>query len=137
MMELVPYLNFDGTCREAMTFYHKCIGGNLQIKTYGETDPSSAPDARNRVIHAQLTNGSIKLMASDTMLGAHGQKGNNIQLSVTCDSDAEVDSLYAAFSEGGTGTMPPSDTFWNARFAMLTDRFGMHWMFNHEHAPQG
>ena len=26
----------------------------------------------------------------------------------------------------------PSDTFWGARFGMLTDKLGVHWMFNCE-----
>ena len=26
--------------------------------------------------------------------------------------------------------MPMQDTFWGAKFGMLTDAFGIHWMFN-------
>ncbi len=29
--------------------------------------------------------------------------------------------------------MPVADQFWGARFGMLTDRFGIQWMFNFEH----
>ena len=36
-------------------------------------------------------------------------------------------------AEGGKITMPLEDTFWGAYFGMLTDKFGMHWMFNTEH----
>jgi len=28
--------------------------------------------------------------------------------------------------------MPLQDTFWGARFGMLIDQFGIHWMFNFE-----
>ena len=28
--------------------------------------------------------------------------------------------------------MPVQDMFWGARFGMLTDKFGVHWMFNYE-----
>ena len=28
--------------------------------------------------------------------------------------------------------MPLGDMFWGARFGLLTDRFGVNWMFNYE-----
>jgi len=31
---------------------------------------------------------------------------------------------------GGQVTMPLQDTFWGARFGMLTDAFAIRWMFN-------
>ena len=33
---LNPYLNFNGTTREAMTFYQQVLGGDLAINTFGE-----------------------------------------------------------------------------------------------------
>ena len=33
-------------------------------------------------------------------------------------------------SEGATITMPMQETFWALRFGMLTDKFGINWMFN-------
>jgi uncharacterized glyoxalase superfamily protein PhnB len=29
-MELTPYLNFNGDCREAFEFYAKCLGGTMR-----------------------------------------------------------------------------------------------------------
>ena len=43
---------------------------------------------------------------------------------------ADVDRHFAALAEGGTVDEPLQDTFWGARFGMLVDRFGIHWMFN-------
>ncbi len=31
MLKAMPFLLFDGNCAEAMTFYHKCLGGELTI----------------------------------------------------------------------------------------------------------
>jgi PhnB protein len=137
MKEITPYLNFDGNCREAMTFYQKCLGGELFVMTFGEGEFDSPPEAKDRLIHARLAKGSTVLMASDTMPGMSFQPGNNVWLNIVCDSDAEVEALYGALVKGGEGSMPPHDAFWGARFAMLTDRFGVRWMFNHEHAKQG
>ena len=137
MKEITPYLIFDGNCRDAMTFYQRCIGGELNVMTFGESDPNSPPEVKNRLIHARLAKGSLVLMASDTKPGMPYTQGDSVWLSLVCEDDAEVDTLYAALTDGGKGTMPPHDAFWNARFAMLTDRFGMHWMLNHEHVKQG
>ncbi len=29
MRAIITYLNFDGNTRNAMTFYHRCLGGEL------------------------------------------------------------------------------------------------------------
>jgi PhnB protein len=31
MTEINPYLNFNGSCREAMNFYKECLGGELTL----------------------------------------------------------------------------------------------------------
>lgn len=132
MKEITPYLNFDGNCREAMTFYQQCLGGELNITTFGESGFDSPGETRDRLMHARLTGGSTLLMASDTMPGMQYQQGNNVWLSLACESAEEVDKLYPVLSDGGKGTMAPNDPFWGGRFAMLTDRFGVHWMLSHE-----
>lgn len=49
MKEITPYLNFDGNCREAMTFYQRCLGGELNVMTFGEAGFDSPPElARSR-----------------------------------------------------------------------------------------
>jgi len=134
MNRITAYLNFDGNCREAMEFYQRCFGGELQVMTWAEAEIESPPEAKNRVLHAHLARGEMILMASDTNPGEPFQPGNNVWLSVECESDAEVDPLYPKLLEGGRDVMAPHDAFWGARFAMLTDRFGVHWMLNHTRA---
>jgi PhnB protein len=31
------YLTFDGKCKEAMTFYKECLGGELEFQTIGDS----------------------------------------------------------------------------------------------------
>jgi PhnB protein len=50
----------------------------------------------------------------------------------------EQESIFGKLSDGGAVTMPLQDTFWGARFGMLTDKFGINWMLNcevHPHIP--
>ncbi|HEV2149646.1 MAG TPA: VOC family protein [Longimicrobiaceae bacterium] len=137
MREITPYLNFDGSCREAMTFYQRCLGGELHVMTFADGGFDSTPGAEERVLHARLVRGPTMLMASDTMPGTPYQQGTDIHLNFFLDSDEEVETLYPALSEGGQEVMAPHDAFWGARFAMFVDRFGVHWMLNHERQPHG
>jgi PhnB protein len=59
-------------------------------------------------------------------------KANNVSLSLDFDSVDDINKAFAALSEGGKVTMELQDTFWNARFGMCTDKFGMAWLFNHD-----
>ena len=133
MTQINAYLAFDGNCREAMTFYHQCLGGNLEIKTF-EGSPMAEkmpPELQQRVMHANIKKDGLVLMASD---GGDMKdsliKGNTITLSLNCSSDEEIEEYYAKLSAGGTITLPLADQFWGAKFGMFTDKFGMDWMLN-------
>jgi PhnB protein len=134
------YLIFDGNCREAMTFYQKCLGAEMQIMTFGETpgcDDGNLPkEAKDRIMHACLTKGPAVLMASDNMPGMPFQQGNNFSINISCETLLEIEKTFAAFSENGKVTMPLQETFWAERFGMLTDQFGVNWMFNLEQPAQ-
>jgi PhnB protein len=131
MKAFQPYLNFDGNAAEAMKFYQKCTGGQLDIQTFGDVKAPGPPGSEHRVMHARLTHGSeAVLMASDTMPGQPFTKGTNCWVNVDCDTVEEIERFFKAFAEGGTVVMPLADQFWGARFGMLTDKFGVQWMFN-------
>lgn len=133
MKELTTYLTFDGNCRDAMEFYKKCLDAQLYLMPFSEA-PGEVPEgAKDRIIHAKLTKGAAVLMASDTMPGMPFQQGNNFSVSVSCESLQEIERLFTAIGVNGKVTMQLQDTFWGARFGMLTDQFGIHWMFNFEH----
>jgi PhnB protein len=64
------------------------------------------------------------------MPGMLFQQGSNFSISIDCESVEETEKLFNAFGENGKITMPVQETFWAARFGMLTDQFGINWMFN-------
>ena len=131
MKQFNAYLTFDGNTREAMQFYADGLGAQLHMMTFGESPMHSAPEAKDRIMHASLTKGSAILMASDSMPGMPFQQGNNVWINIDCEDAAEIDRYFAAFSRGARAiVMPLQETFWAARFGMLTDKFGIHWMFN-------
>ncbi|HEX9485217.1 MAG TPA: VOC family protein [Gemmatimonadaceae bacterium] len=130
MKAFQPYLNFDGSTRDAMTFYTECFGGDLYVMTFAEANTPMPSGNENRVMHARLASGNGILMASDSMPGKAITQGNNVWVNVDCESVEEIDRLFAAMARGGTVVMPLADQFWDARFGMLTDKFGINWMFN-------
>ena len=133
MKAFIPYLNFAGNTREAMEFYHKCMGpgAELTVQTFGEAQGAKG-DLADRVMHARLSGATMVLMASDNMPDHQFIVGNNVWITQDCESVEEIDRLFAAFAEGGQVMMPLATQFWGARFGMLTDKFGINWMFNHE-----
>lgn len=140
MTTISAYVNFDGNCEEAFNFYREAIGGEFSyLGRFSEMpsdpeQPMSESDA-NKIMHISLPIGNTVLMGSDRNEAFDSPTfipGNNFSLSLTPDSKEESDRLYAALSEGGNASMPMADTFWNAYFGMLVDKFGVQWMINYE-----
>lgn len=134
---LAPYLTFNGNCREAMTFYQQCLGGELELHPFAEAPMADQlpPEVRQGTMHASLTSGPLVLMASDNNGQQQVTSGDAITLSLNCSSREEITAWFGKLSEGGRVSMPLEDTFWNATFGMFTDKFGMPWMLNFDHAP--
>ncbi len=131
MQEVTAYLHFAGSCRQAMSFYQKCLGVELQISPFPDSEgkPRSAPDAQ--VMHSSLLrNGQSFLMASDCPPGETPTPGNNASVCIQCDSITEIDQIFGALAQNGEIRMPVADMFWGARFGMLTDQFGVQWLLN-------
>jgi len=83
------------------------------------------------VMHARLIVGDEVLMGSDAPPDRYEpMKGITVTLGV--DEPADAERIFSALAEGGTVQMPIQQTFWAARFGMLTDRFGTPWMINCE-----
>lgn len=131
MKTMTPYLSFDGTCRQAMSFYQECLSIELQLNPYPDAHGQPSADPQARVMHSQLVRGGAPvLMASDTPQPGSLRPGNNFSVSIDCDSVEEAELLFSALSRGGDIRMPLMDAPWGARFGMLTDQFGIQWMLN-------
>jgi PhnB protein len=130
MKELNTYLIFNGNCGQAMAFYQKCLGADLRTMSFSEMPGENHKDAGDRLAHARLTKGKTVLMASDNLPGMPFQQGDNFSVCLDCESEQEVDTLFAALSEKGKLSMAPQETSWAKRYSMFTDQFGINWMLN-------
>lgn len=131
-MQIHSYLTFNGNCREAMTFYQQCLGGKLSFQTVGESPLANKlpKQMKNSILHAMLSNENLVLMASDMVQEPGLIKGNNIALSLNCNSEIEIKTCYEKLSVGGKANHPLENSFWGALFGDLTDKFGNHWILN-------
>lgn len=132
MTQINSYLTFGGNCREAMTFYKNCLGGELTLQTIGESPLADQmpPQMQQGILHATLTKGALVLLASDMVAEEGLTRGNAVSLMLNCSSEDEIKAFYNSLSAGGQATHPLENSFWGALFGDLTDKFGNHWLLH-------
>jgi PhnB protein len=131
--ELTPYLFFDGTAEKAIKLYEEVLGAKAEVMRFKDAPPGAfpyAPEDANRVMHATLTIGPLKLMLSDTSAAMPERAGTNVQLHLGFDDMQELERTFEALARGGKVNMPLGDVFWGARFGALTDPYGIAWMMS-------
>ena len=132
-MQLEPYLFFDGNCEEALNFYKNAFNGEIEGLSRWSDMPKDAagppvtPETGNRVMHARFKSPGVAFMASDASPGKKYGEGA-ISLSVATSDLAEAERVFNYLAQGGNVEMPMADTFWGAKFGMLTDTYGLDWM---------
>lgn len=140
MAKVSTYLNFNRQTEEAFLFYKSVFKTEFAgpLMRFGDGppcpgQPPMSPADAKLVMHVALpTLGGHLLMGTDCpeSMGHKLTMGNNVYINLEPDTRAEADRLFAALSQGGQVEMALQDMFWGAYWGTLTDRFGVHWMFN-------
>jgi PhnB protein len=132
MTQINAYLNFKGNCKEAMTFYQQCLGGELVMQKISESPMAAQMPSEMgpKILHSSLKKEGLVLMASD-MMGNKIINGNSINLCINCSSYKEINDFFNGLANGGKVMEPLHQSFWGATFGVLTDKFGITWMFNY------
>lgn len=126
---LNPYLHFNGSAREAMTFYQSALGGNLEIMTFGDAGMSDQP--ADLIMHAALvTDGGLSIFGADNGDGQPtAEMGNAMTVSLSSD-DTSLQAAWDGLTDGATIHVPFEVAPWGDRFGMFTDKFGVPWVLN-------
>jgi PhnB protein len=133
MKQAVPYLTFNGNAKEALEYYKEMIEGEITgLQTFGEADYPTPPEIDDKLMHARFVKGDLLLMVSDTFPGSEVQAGSNISLVLEFDSEEEIQKIYDRLSAQSKVHMELQDTFWGAKFAKLTDPYGITWDLNYQ-----
>lgn len=129
--DLAPYLNFNGDGAAALALYQAALGGEVTEKmTYRDLPHEVAPEVADYILHSRLQVGGKSLYLCDTSPDRPVQQGDANWVMMDFASVDDIERVFAALAEGGEVTMPLADTFWEARYGQLTDRFGVRWMLN-------
>ncbi len=137
MIQVNPYLNFNGNCEEAFNFYKSIFGGEFSYFGRFSEMPGAdqLPEAeRNRIMHVTLPlSENFSIMGSDTSsFSGDVVTGTNISLMLNVNTTEHADEIYNALSAGGKIIMPLQKTFWGAYYGQFIDKFEIHWMINCE-----
>jgi PhnB protein len=104
MLKTTPFLLFDGTCAEAMTFYHECLGGDLTITKLGDSPMKDMlpPDKWERTINAHINSAAIEISATDWMAAPEYEPkfGDTFAIFVT---EGNYDELKTVFDKLAVG----------------------------------
>ncbi len=137
-MNLNTYLNFPGTCAQALDFYTQHLGATILAKgTFAQMAVHGAPTnlppglKPEDILHARIQIGDTFVMASDGP-PERVQPMRSAYLTLSVDSNEEAERIYNVLSDGGEVFMPLAEHFFAHRFAQLRDRFGINWIILHE-----
>jgi PhnB protein len=131
-MNIQPYVFFDGRAEEAIEFYKKTLGAEVEImmrfKQCPDPQPGSIPaGAEEKIMHASVKIGdSTVLMSDGHCSGTASFQGFSLTIGVS--NDAEAKKVFDALSAGGQVRMPLGKTFFASSFGIVADKFGMGWM---------
>jgi PhnB protein len=130
-----PYLFFNGSCEQAIEFYRKALGAEVEtmmrFKESPEPPPPGAvpPGFENKIMHASFRVGQTIVMASD---GCSADKASfqGFSLSLSVPTEEEADRAFNTLADGGQVKMQLTKAFFSPCFGMLEDRFGIGWMIS-------
>jgi PhnB protein len=133
MLNLTPFLLFDGNCAEAMTFYRSCLGGDLAVTKMGDTPMKNQmpPELHNKVAHAHLKSGLIEFSATDWMHATRRPKqGNTVAMYLNGGKYEELRAIFDRLAAGADSAL--LDDLRDLPFGSyghLADKYGVHWFF--------
>src|SRR5687768_6687136 len=94
-----PYLFFGGNCEEAVAFYGKAIGAEVEMMLRFKDSPEPHPPGmvppgfEDKIMHASFRIGRTTVMASDGC-GPEKTSFEGFSLSLSVATEAEADRVF-------------------------------------------
>ncbi|MBS2970651.1 VOC family protein [Metabacillus sp. KIGAM252] len=133
--QATPYLTFNGNAKEALEYYKELFEGEVSdVQTYGQANFPTPPEADELILHSRFKKGPLFFMVSDATSDRAVTMGSNITHVLEMESEEEIQTIYSKLTKKGTVHMELQDTFWGAKYAKVTDPFGVTWDLNFEKA---
>ena len=122
------FLMFTGRCEEALTFYVSLFS-NSKIENITRWS-AGGPGKEGTVMRASFTLNDVRFQANDSPAVHAFDFTPSMSIFVECDSEAELDRVFAALSDGGKTLMPLGNYGFSRKFGWCNDRFGVSWQLN-------
>jgi predicted 3-demethylubiquinone-9 3-methyltransferase (glyoxalase superfamily) len=126
--KITTCLMFEGQAEEAITFYTSLFD-DAEIVAISRYGPGEA-GAEGSVQHATFSLGGQQFACIDSTVKHEFSFTPSISLVIQCETEEEIDRLYAALSEKGKELMPLSSYGFSPKFGWTNDRFGVSWQLN-------
>jgi predicted 3-demethylubiquinone-9 3-methyltransferase (glyoxalase superfamily) len=128
MQKIMTFLMFEGRAEEAMNFYISLFKDSeiVNIVRYGPNE--AGPEGS--VLNAVFTLNGQAYMCIDSYMQHQFTFTPAISLFVTCETEAEIDQLFARLSQGGEVLMPLDAYPFSQKFGWTADRFGVSWQLS-------
>jgi predicted 3-demethylubiquinone-9 3-methyltransferase (glyoxalase superfamily) len=124
-------LMFLGQAEEAVDFYISLFDDS-GIDFFDHYGPDYPGGPEGQVVHCLFHLNGQYVRAMDSAVPQPFTFTPSTSFFITCPTDAEVDRLYGALSEGG-GVLMGLDTYpFASRYAWVVDRFGVSWQLMSE-----
>jgi len=123
-----PFLMFEGRANEAIAFYVGLIPNSdiVDVTRYGAGEPGPEGTVKFAVVRLA----GQQVLFSDSFVSHGFTFTPSLSLFVDCESEADLERIFTALSEGGGVLMPLSNYGFSRRFGWVNDRFGVSWQLN-------
>ncbi len=122
MQKLNAFLMFNGKAEEAINHYISIFESSDIINMVHYEDGS--------VLHCTFTLKGQKLMAIDNINKNDIPFTPAISLFVTCDTEAEIDTVFGKLAQDGQVLVPLGPTPVSEKFGWVADKYGVSWQLN-------
>ena len=133
-MAIENFIYFNGNCREAVEYYAEVFG--LEKPQFMiSKDAPGIPDfvgtdedrAKGLIMYAGLKIKASTVMFADAPNNRKVTIGDNVCLTVNCETIEEAKAIFNKLKEGGQVHIDLQEVFFTKCLGLLTDKFGLNW----------
>ena len=128
MQKITTFLMFDGNAEAAMNLYISLFEQSeiRNIVRHGIDDAGE----EGTVQHAIFALHGQEFMCIDTSVKHQFTFTPAMSLYITCETDEEIERVYAVLSQGGKVLMPLGPYPFSEKYGWIADKFGVSWQLS-------
>lgn len=136
---VIPYLVFQGNCKEVLAFYQEVFECEIKASMpYGEYVPEGIEtppsDLSDWILHAEMQICGTNFWFADALESS--EEGSIVRLAAIVPDRKEGEKVFDRLKENGIITLPPTETFYSTFHGALIDKYGVGWNIVAEEAPK-